>query len=66
MLNPATGAPQGLSVGLMLFNVFSNNVENGMKHTPSKYVHDTKMGEKAPGQAGEMIEQNIMKFNTRK
>lgn len=37
-----------------------------MKHTPSKYVHDTKMGEKAPGQAGEMIEQNIMKFNTRK
>lgn len=36
----ASGVPQRLAVGLMLFNVFSNDQENGLK-----YVRDTKLGE---------------------
>lgn len=40
----ASGVPQGLAVGQMLFIVFNNDLEDRMKYTLSKYVHDTKLG----------------------
>lgn len=34
--------PWGNDTGLILFNVFNNNLDDGIKHSLSKFVDDTK------------------------
>lgn len=38
-----SGIPLGSILGLILFSIFINNLESGIKYVPSNFTDDTKL-----------------------